>query len=99
MLVFSWTGLGYLAPALMLVPYFIVYQLMEHEVLPSTRLWPYLGAAGLCFALTFYVGRWLNRGEVRHRLCELRFENWAWIQLGLACAIYGLFWLGSGDLP
>lgn len=99
MLVVSWSGVGFLAPALMLVPYFAVYQLMERDVLPGMRQWPYLIAAVLCFALTFWVGRRLNGDGVRHTLCGIRFENWAWIQLGMACAIYSLFWLGAGYLP
>lgn len=99
MLVVTWTGMGFLAPALMLAPYAAVHGFARLGMLPADRLWPYLPAAALCCALTHRVGSRLNAHGVSHRFCNVRFENWAWIQLGLATAVYGLLWLGSGRLP
>ncbi|MEZ5500495.1 MAG: hypothetical protein R3E77_13850 [Steroidobacteraceae bacterium] len=95
MVAISFTGLGFLAPALMVLPYLLTYWLLQLTVPAGGRLWPYLLAATAALVLTYAIGRRLNANGIRHRLCNIRFENWAFIQFAMTAAVYGLFWLGA----
>lgn len=83
MFYFSFRGLGYLAPAAMFGPFFLMFLFLQMNPESPTTSWlGFMGAAAVLSPVFAYlVGRWLNRNGIEHLFCEIRFEHWGIIEL------------------
>lgn len=80
MFIFSWRGLGFLVPAIMGAPFFIVYGALKLAGDPESMN-PWYVAMGLASIVspmaTYFIGSALNKKQIYHMFCEIRFEHWA----------------------
>jgi hypothetical protein len=86
MFIFSWQGLGFLVPATMCLPFLIVFGISElFNISIESNLSAILyGIAGIAAPISnYWLGRALNRGQIKHMFCEIRYEHWAVILTAL----------------
>ena len=84
----TWTGLGFLAGLLWLVPLTVVWRFTDR-----TELWPSVLAQAISGSVIWPLGRYLNREATNHLFCGVRFEYWAILFPAISGSVYGFFQL------
>jgi hypothetical protein len=84
MFIFSWRGLGFLAPITMVGPFILYYFVLKVTGGLQDHGFIYFGgffvASVLGPLLTYVFGKSLNKNQIDHTFCEVRFEHWSLIQ-------------------
>ena len=83
MFIFSWTGLGFLVPAIVAMPFILSYLVVNYLLGVtdlSTNLWVYGIVSVLGTIATFIIGKSMNKERIAHRFCGFRAEHWGLIQ-------------------
>jgi len=81
----TWQGLGFLVVLTWLGPLVPVWIFTDRAL-----LWPSIIGQTVSAVLTYSVGRLLNKKEIRHYFCGVRFEYWGFIMPAIACVISAL---------
>ena len=83
MFVFSWTGLGFLVPAIVVTPFALTYLVLNYLLGIndlSTNLWAYGIVSAFGTVSTHMIGKSMNKDKIAHRFCGFRAEHWGHIQ-------------------
>lgn len=98
---FSWSGLGFLTPLILLAPYFLAHYIFIFFGLSTNDnfvIWPYIFVSFISTIILYVIGNKLNREEIIHTFCGHKIERWAYLHIALVLVVYGLFCLGEGGI-